>query len=237
MDRPTLILDADDTLWENNVFYEEATDAFVERMAREGFDPVEARETFDRVERERVPLVGYAVQEFARSMAVAYQRLCVRHGREFRPEIGAEVEAIGRRVLDYPIIFLDGVAETLSHLRRRCRLILLTKGDPQVQRGKVDRSGLAPYFEAVHVVPEKGPEVLRHLIARHGLDPRRTWMVGNSPRSDVNPALAVGIGAVYIPYAVPWAYEEAPITDPDRVITLQCFSELLDLFPEPEEAE
>ena len=170
MDRPTLILDAEDTLWENNIFYGEATDAFVERMAREGFDPVEARDTFGRVEWGRVPLVGYAVQEFN-------------------------------------------------------------------QQDKVDRSGLAPYFEAVHVVPEKGPEVLRDLIARYGLEPRRTWMVGSSPRPDINPALAVGVGAVYIPYAVPWAYEEAPIADPDRVITLQCFPDLLDLFPEPEEAE
>ncbi|HEC36239.1 MAG TPA: HAD family hydrolase [Anaerolineae bacterium] len=234
MNRITLILDADDTLWENNIFYEGATDAFAERMAGEGFDPVEARQTFEHIEHERVPLVGYAPQEFARSMAIAYQRLCQQHGRTARSEVTAEVEAIGRQVLNYPITLLEGVAETLAHLHRRCRLILLTKGDPQTQQDKVDRSGLAPYFETVHVVPEKGPEVLRDLVARHGLNPEQTWMVGNSPRSDVNPALEAGIGAIYIPYAAPWTYEEVPIADPDRVITLRRFPDLLDFFPKLE---
>ena len=235
MGKPALILDADDTLWENNIFYEEAVEAFVERMAREGFDPTEARETFDRVEHERVAVVGYAPSEFARSMGIAYRQLCQRHGRPIRPEVEAEVESFGQRVVNYPIILLEGVEETVPRLHRRFRLILLTKGDPQVQRDKVARSGLAPYFEALHVVPEKGPEVLEDLIERHRLDRSRTWMVGNSPRSDINPALQVGIGAIYIPYKRPWSFEQAPFLDPSRVITLRRFSELLDLFPEGEE--
>jgi len=235
MGKPTLILDADDTLWETNIFYEDAIDTFVERMAREGFDPAEVRETFHRVEHERVPLAGYAPWEFARSMAITYERLCQRHDRPVRPEVTAEAEAIGLRVLNYPIRLLDGVAEALPELHRRCRLILLTKGDPQVQRDKVVRSGLAHYFEAVHVVPEKGPEILQDLLQRYGLNPRRTWVVGDSPRSDINPALQAGLGAIHIPYKRPWAFEEVAIADPDRVLILERFSDLLDLFPGSEE--
>lgn len=230
-----LILDADDTLWENNVFYEEAIDAFARRMADEGFDPQYARQTMVQVEHERVPIYGYAPQEFVRCMHVAYGRLCREAGRQPRPEVEAEIEAIGQRVIEYPIILLDGVAETLERLSRRCRLFLLTKGDPEVQRGKVERSGLASYFEEIHIVPEKGPEVLRDLLARHNLDPARTWMVGNSPRSDVNPALVVGIGAIHIPYHRPWVFEEVPVADPQRTVTLKRFAELLKLFPESEE--
>ncbi len=230
-----LILDADDTLWENNVFYEETIDAFGARMAAEGFDPQRARQTLIETEHERVPVYGYAPQEFVRCMQVAYQRLCQEDGHHPRPEVEAEIETIGQRVIEYPIILLDGVAETVARLSRHCRLFLLTKGDPNVQRSKVERSGLAPYFEAVHIVPEKGPEVLRDLLARHNLDPARTWMVGNSPRSDVNPALAVGIGAIYIPYHRPWAFEEVPIVAPERTVTLHRFADLLHLFPELEE--
>jgi putative hydrolase of the HAD superfamily len=237
MDRPTLILDADDTLWENNVYYEQVTDAFAERMAREGFDRAEARETFVQIEHDRVPLFGYAPEEFVRSMVIAYRCLCERHGRRPRADVEAEVGALGRLVAEYPMVLLEGVAEALPRLGRHCRLILLTKGDPQTQQSKVDRSGLAAHFEAVHVVPEKGAEVLRDLLARHGLNPRRTWMVGNSPRSDINPALEVGIGAIFIPYAVPWTFDEVPVTDPSRVVTVQRFSDLLDLFPEPEDTE
>ncbi len=236
MEKVALILDADDTLWESNLFYEEATDAFAERMAREGFDPQRARETLARIEQERVPIYGYAPREFARSLVLTYQRLCREDGRPPCPEVEAEVEAIGNRVVEYPIILLDGVAETIAALSRHCRLFLLTKGAPEVQRSKVERSGLAPHFEAVHIVPEKGPEVLRDLLARHHLDPRRTWMVGNSPRSDVNPALAAGIGAIHIPYHRPWSFEEVPIADPERVITIHRFSDLLQLFHPPEES-
>lgn len=228
----TLILDADDTLWENNVFYEEATDAFARRMADEGFDESEARQVLDQVERERVPLVGYAPLEFVNSMVIAYERLCQAHGRSSRAEVAAEVEAIARQVIDYPMILLDGVADTLPRLHRYCRLILLTKGNTDAQQSKIDRSGLAPYFEAVHIVAEKDADVLRDLLARYGLDPARTWMVGNSPRSDINPALTAGLRAVYIPYHRPWHWEHAPLLDPTRVVTLSRFSELLDLFPE-----
>lgn len=235
MDRPTLILDADDTLWENNIFYENLINAFADRLAREGFDRADIRQTLSEVEHERIPLVGYGPHEFASSMGIAYRRLCKHQGRVPRPEVIAEVEAIGRRVLDYPILLLDGVHETVARLHGHCRLLLLTKGDPATQQSKLDRSGLAPFFEAVHVVPEKGPEVLRDLIARYGLDPRTTWMVGNSPRSDINPALEAGIGAIYVPHPVPWAFEEVPIAGPERVVTLHGFSELLDLFPEPED--
>ena len=237
MGKPTLILDADDTLWATNIFYERATDAFVERMAREGFDPTEARSVFEEVERERVPQAGYSPIEFARSKVIAYRHLCQLHGRQPDPRVEQEVEAIGRQVLEFPIILLDGVAEALPCLSQRCRLILLTKGDPQVQHDKLARSGLAPYFEAIHVVPEKGPEVLRGLLERHGLDPQQTWVVGDSPRSDINPALEVGIGAIHVPHAVPWSFEEVPLSDPDRVVTLRRFSDLLDLFPEPEAQE
>lgn len=230
-----LILDADDTLWENNIFYEQAIQSFAQRMAQEGFDPQRARETLSQVEHERIPVYGYAPQEFVRSLVLTYHRLCREDGRAPRPEVEAEIQAIGQQVVEYPIILLDGVPETLARLCSHCRLFLLTKGDPEVQQSKVERSGLAGYFEAVHIVPEKGPNVLRDLVARYNLDPSRTWMVGNSPRSDVNPALEAGIGAIYIPYHTPWSFEETPIADPERVITLQRFSDLVHLFPPPEE--
>ncbi len=228
----TLILDADDTLWENNIFYERAANDWGALLAAEGFAPHEARETLERIEHARIPLVGYAPEEFARTLVIAYQELCRQHDRQPAPDVEATALEIGRSVLRYPIILLDGVAETMPLLQRHFRLIVLTKGDPVVQQAKVDHSGLAGYLEAVHVVPEKGTEELRKLLAHYGLDPQQTWMVGNSPRSDINPALAVGIGAVYIPYSVPWAFEDQPLADPQRAVTLERFSELRRLFPE-----
>jgi putative hydrolase of the HAD superfamily len=79
-------------------------------------------------------------------------------------------------------------------------------------------------------VPEKGAHVLRDLLTRYELSLSQTWMVGNSPRSDINPALEVAIGAIYIPHPVPWDFEDVPLADPGRVVTLERFSDLLDFM-------
>jgi putative hydrolase of the HAD superfamily len=173
-----------------------------------------------------VPQVGYAPREFVRSVVIAYGRLCASRGEAPDEDVAQEVRSIAQPVVDHPIALLDGVAQTMQHLDGRHRLILLTKGDVAVQQDKVDRSGLGAHFEAIHVVPEKGAHVLRDLLARHGLDPGRTWMVGNSPRSDINPALEAGIGAVYIPHPVPWDFEDVSLVDPERVVTLERFADL-----------
>ncbi len=232
--RPTLIVDADDTLWENNIYYEQCIAAFVELMVERGFGWEEAERTVETVERERVPQVGYAPQEFARSLVFAYLRLCERHGRVVKDEVSNDVWEIGQAMIAYPIVLLDGVAETLARLSDHCRLLLLTKGDGETQESKLARSGLGHLFDGVHVVPEKDAGVIRGLVTQYNLRPERTWMVGNSPRSDINPALEAGVGAIYVPHPNTWKLEHEEITEPERVIVLNCFGELTALFPDAE---
>jgi putative hydrolase of the HAD superfamily len=228
--KPTLIIDADDTLWETEIYYERCIADFAELMAAHGFDQEKAAQTADAVEHERVPLVGYGPLEFARNLVIAYERLCERHGRPVDDEVSGAVWEIGQAVLEHPIELLDGVAETLPRLIGRFRLLLLTKGDQEVQESKLARSGLGRFFDGVHVVSEKDAEVIRGLMAEYELRPEQTWMVGNSPRSDVNPALEAGIGAVYIPHTNTWTFEQEAIADPERVTVLNSFGELAGLF-------
>jgi putative hydrolase of the HAD superfamily len=230
----TLLIDADDTLWENNIFYEQCLADFAGLMAEHGFDRDEAEHTADVVERERIPLVGYAVEEFARSLVIAYEQLCDRHNRPFRDEVAAAAIEIGMRPAEYPIVLLGGVEEALERLSGRYRLLLLTKGDPTVQEDKLARSGLGRFFDHVHVVPEKDADVFRGLIAQHDLQPEQTWMVGNSPRSDINPAVEAGIRAVYVPHPNTWTLEVEAVVDSERVTVLQSFGELVTLFSDRE---
>jgi len=233
--KPTLIIDADDTLWENNIYYEQCTAKFAELMVAQGFEREEAERIVDVVERERIPQVGYAPQEFARSLVFAYQRLCERHGRVVKKdEVSDDVWEIGQAMIAYPIVLLDGVAETLARLSDHCRLLLLTKGDGETQADKLARSGLGHLFDGVHVVPEKDAGVIRGLVAEYGLRPEQTWMVGNSPRSDINPALEAGIGAIHIPHPNTWNLEQEDVTEPEQVIVLSCFEKLKTLFLEAE---
>ncbi|MBN1815089.1 MAG: HAD hydrolase-like protein [Anaerolineae bacterium] len=228
--KPTLIIDADDTLWETEIYYEQCIADFGELMSGMGFDREEAERTVDEVERERVPLVGYGPHEFSRNLGLAYERLCQRYGRSVREDVSSAVWEMGQVVLAPPTVLLRGVAEALPWLSQRFRLILLTKGDQEVQEGKLERSGLDHHFAGVHVVQEKDVEVLRGLMADYGLQPEMTWMVGNSPRSDINPALEVGIGAIHIPHSNTWSFEQQEIADPERVVALNDFGELVTLF-------
>jgi len=228
--KPTLIVDADDTLWENNIYYEQCVAAFVELMVAQGFGQEEAERTVEAVERERVPQVGYAPEEFARGLVISYQRLCESHGRPIEDQVSDAVWEIGQAVVEYPIVLLEGVAETLARLSGRCHLLLLTKGDRDVQESKLARSGLGHLFDGVHIVPEKDADVVRGLAAKYGLRPEQTWMVGNSPRSDINPALEAGIGAIYVPHPNTWKLEHEEIAEPEGVIVLNRFVELAALF-------
>jgi len=141
---------------------------------------------------------------------------------------------IGQAVIEYPIVLLDGVAETLARLSGHCRLLLLTKGDQKAQESKLARSGLGHLFDGMHIVPEKDAEVIRRLLAHYGLEPEQTWMVGNSPRSDINPALEAGIGAIYVPHPDTWKLELEEIAGTEQVTVLKCFKELAVLFPNAE---
>ena len=228
--KPTLIIDADDTLWEAEIYYEQCIADFGELMATIGFDREEAERAVDEVERERVPLVGYSPKEFSRNLVIAYERLCGRYGRSAGEDVSSAVWEMGQVVLRPPIVLLKGVAEALPWLSERFRLILLTKGDREVQEDKLERSGLAHHFEGVHVAGEKDAHVLHELMADYGLRPELTWMVGNSPRSDINPALEAGIGAIHIPHTNTWSFEQQEVTNPERVVVLDSFGELITLF-------
>ena len=109
-------------------------------------------------------------------------------------------------------------------------MIVMTKGAPAEQISKVERSGLQQYFAAVEVVAEKNAVAYRGVAEKYGLDPDVTWMIGNSPRSDVNPALEAGLNAVFVPHDMTWVLEHEEIASPSKagqkLLKVQRFPEL-----------
>lgn len=227
--RQTLIIDADDTLWENNIHFEEATDRFLRLVEQRGGDPGRGRDLLHEIERRNIPVHGYGTRGFTRSMMDTLEEMT---GRPASASDRERILAFGHRVRHMPIQFLAGVTETLALLKQQHRLILFTKGDPPEQRDKVERSGASRYFHHVEVTPEKAPEDYLRIIELHEIEREHGWMVGNSPRSDVNPALEVGLGAVYIPHPSTWKleHEEVRPSSNGRLEIIETFSQLLDLF-------
>jgi putative hydrolase of the HAD superfamily len=224
--RQHLIFDADDTLWENNIHFERAIEDFLDFLDHSTLSRAEVRAVLDEIERANLGPGGYGSAAFTRNLRLCYEHLAERHIAE---DDLRTVMAFGERILAQPIALLDGVAETLAVLATRHDLTLMTKGHPEEQRLKIDRSGLGSYFRHAAVVPEKNAPAYHELVLELGLEPNRTWMIGNSPRSDINPALAAGLNAVFIPHHATWRLEHEELdgnAGPGRLLVLERFPEL-----------
>ncbi len=226
----TLLIDADDTLWHNNIYFEGAIAAFIGYLDHKTFSPAEVREALNKVERETILAHGYGLISFRRSLVACYERLSPTPVTE---EHRDQVRSFAGIIEQHEIEFLPGVPETLAHLAARHRLILMTKGNHAEQAGKFARSGLQPHFSAAEIVPEKEPEAYRRVIARHQLVPASSWMIGNSPKSDVNPALVAGLNAVHLYHQDTWVLEHAELDQPApgrQLIEIDAFAKLAEIF-------
>jgi putative hydrolase of the HAD superfamily len=219
-----LIIDADDTLWESNIYFERAFDEFVSFLDHSRLSAPEIRAVLDEIERVNNRIHGYGSANFARNLRQCYEHLAERKIEEH--DLRAAMD-FGQRLIDHPMELIEGVEETLAYLHGRHELILFTKGHPDEQRLKLDRSGLEPYFHHVAIVKEKDASAYSKLAAGLELEAERTWMIGNSPKSDVNPALEAGLCAVFIPHAHTWTLEREEVRQVDgRLLALEKFSDL-----------
>ncbi len=229
--RQHLILDADDTLWENNIYFERAFEDFVRFLDHEHLTSSEIQVILDELEIANRATHGYGARAFARSLRDTFQRIV--GVPDNHPDLDT-AEQLGLRILEDPFDLMEGVASTLYALHGHHRLYLLTKGHDVEQRPKIERSGLEDRFDAVIITPEKTPETYQNTVDSLGIDPSETWMIGNSPRSDINPALAAGLNAVYIPHPRTWHLEvkqlATPPTTDRRLLQLERFSLLLNVF-------
>ncbi len=225
-----LLFDADDTLWENNIYFERAISAFISYLDHRVHTDEEVREHLNLCERATIAAYGYGLKSFHRSLVDCFEQLSQ---DPVTPEKHARIVSFADSISEQEIEVLPCVRETLLELQQRHHLILVTKGNADEQKDKLERSGLAPLFAAVEVLSEKHEGAYRDLTSHHGCDAQNTWMIGNSPKSDVNPALAAGLNAVFIPHDFTWVLEHEVIDAPppgQRLLELSAFADLTQYF-------
>jgi putative hydrolase of the HAD superfamily len=226
----TLLIDADDTLWENNIYFERAIANFISFLNHHEYSAVQVREVLNDVERECIISHGYGLHSFAHALVQTFERLAV---EPLTPALHETINGFAHTIAEHPVEILPGVPETLDYLSQRHHVIMLTKGAPAEQSGKVERSGLKEYFAAVEIVAEKDVSTYHEIVAKYDLFKDSTWMVGNSPKSDVNPALAAGLNAVFVPHGDTWVLEHdeiAPVQPPSRLLVVETFAGLREHF-------
>ena len=230
MPSQTLLIDADDTLWENNIYFEQAIAHFTSFLNHHEFSPEQVRAVLNEIERECIVTHGYGLHSFAHALLRTFEHLSV---HPVTDELRAQVNSFTHAIADHPIEMLPEVRETLEYLGNRHRLIMMTKGAAVEQAGKIERSGLKQHFTAVEIVAEKDAAAYAAMIKKYDLVPASTWMIGNSPKSDINPALAAGLHAVFVPHGNTWILEHEelnPAPPQQKLLIVGRFAELREHF-------
>jgi len=228
--RWNLFIDADDTLWENFAFFEAGREAFLDYVHQRGLDRDRMGEMLSVIDRERVHEFGFGAAGFREAMRRTMVAGLEEQGQHPVQTDEATLDRIQEEIRSHPILPYPDVEDTLLALGHCHTLFLVTKGWAEEQTAKLKRSGLLHHFERSFVVPDKTVDTYRDLLNELKVESETAWMIGNSPRSDINPAAAAGMGTVLLEKERSWDYEEVPLVHNGRFHRIHAFGELLGLF-------
>ena len=196
--------DADDTLWVNETYFLETEQKLRLLLAPYVDGETVSAELF-RTESRNMPLYGYGVKAYI--LSVIETAIRITNGK-VPAGILEQIILLGKEQLSKPVELLDGVEDTLNALVGRYHLIVVTKGDLLDQERKLQRSGIAHYFDHTEIMTDKAPEDYQRLISSLDVAPQSFLMVGNSLKSDVLPVLSLGGQAIHVPAEAMWKHEE-----------------------------
>jgi putative hydrolase of the HAD superfamily len=222
-----ILCDADDTLWENNIFYESARKEFIALCTRHNLNQRKIEQDFISLETQIVHDKGYGTINFILILETLCKKL-------LPPSASPEFESMLDRFvakIRAPRTLLPGVKETLVTLRQNYSIYVLTKGDFDEQSEKLTRAGLYDFFHDRFIVSEKNEFLYRSILKQKSWIAETVCMVGNSPKSDINPALRSGMWAVFIPYHQTWYMEDEPLlSGHEKLFRANRFDSLQQIF-------
>jgi putative hydrolase of the HAD superfamily len=217
------IFDADDTLWESALYFRRAEEDFTALMESLGFQPAHIRDEVHRRDMERLSVTGYGARPYMDTL----RKILEEKVSSISPYIVDSIEYISNCLLHHPLVLLPGVLKTLERMHSAGKTMLVyTMGEEDHQRDKFNRSGVASFFQELKVVPVKTEDTMKELLAASGISPDKACMIGNSPRSDINPAIGCGVNALFLKRAITWQAEQTEFAEPGLVTTVTCISDI-----------
>ncbi|WP_328586953.1 HAD family hydrolase [Paenibacillus tuaregi] len=210
--RQHIIFDMDDTLIHCNKYFEmilsRFTDIMLDWFQEYRLTGKEIRDKQIEIDVAGVLKSGFASKHFPLSLIETYHYFSRLIGRPIQLAEENHLMELGLSVYEQEIEPYPGMVETLEVLTRQGHeLILYTGGEQAIQQRKIEQMKLAAYFqERIYIRQHKNQEALEQILSSRHFDRDNTWMIGNSLRTDIIPALAAGINTIYIKLPNEWAY-------------------------------
>ena len=227
MEIKVIAFDADDTLWDNELYFRETENKFYELL--EDFLPQHSvsRELL-KIEISNIELYGYGIKAFMLSMIET--AIKISEGN-IKPEVIDRIIGFGKEILQKPVNLIEGVEEVLQALNGRYRLVMATKGDLLDQERKLGKSGLEKYFHHIEIMSEKKEKDYQKLIRHLDIDKGEFMMIGNSLKSDILPVLKIGGYGIHVPHHITWQHEHIDtIIDHENFHSTKTIREVLDIL-------
>ena len=227
-DIKVIAIDADDTLCDNQSYYDRAGDFFADTLKEYGTADRLQDRLFE-TEIANMPLLGYGAKSVCISMMESAMEIS--GGKVSVAQLGDILKA-AKSLLEIPATPLPGVRETLEKLKDsgRYRLVLFTKGDLLDQQNKIMRSGLAEFFDRTVIVSDKDRDEYLDLCDSEDIVPEQLMMIGNSFKSDIRPVVELGGSGIHIPFHTMWKHEEADEFESPDIVRLERFSDITELL-------
>jgi len=232
--RQTLFFDLDDTLVYCNKYFHLVLEQFADFMST-WFEPLgvkreEILRKHTEIDIAGVQVVGFEGDHFPKSFVDTYRYFGDLTGRPSSRQEESRMWELGNSVYEQEVEPYPHMEETLKRLAREGHeLHLYTGGEKKIQQSKIDRLRLQRFFgNRVYVRKHKNREALEQILTDGGFDRNATWMIGNSLRTDVLPALQCGIHSVYMKRDDEWAYNMISIEEEPSgaFLTLRSLAEL-----------
>jgi len=220
--------DADDTLWVNEPYYREAEKEFCDILTNY-ISEKEAEKALYKTEMQNLDLYGYGAKGFMLSLIET--AIKVSNGNISSIEI-LNIIAIGKKLLQKPIVLLDGVENVLKKVSKKHKLIIATKGDLLDQERKLKKSGLAKYFHHIEIMSNKNPDDYQKLLLHLEIKAEEFLMIGNSLKSDIFPVISLGGKAIHVPYHTTWIHEKIDDSQNSnkKYMEVETLSDILELL-------
>ena len=227
MNNKIIAFDADDTLWHNEPYFDEAQERFAV-LFQDYTSKQEILQLILNHQVKNLPLYGFGIKAFTLSMIDSALELT---NNKISGDGIQKIITIGRDLLQKPVELLPNVENVLTQLNGKYKLVVATKGDLKDQHRKLHDSGIGHFFHHIEVLSDKTELDYEKMLGRLEVAAADFIMIGNSLKSDVLPILNIGGHAIHIPYRTTWEYEKIDFEiEHENFKSLENIKQVVDLF-------